>query len=253
MATVMAPMFSFRAKGTFAKTIQIQPQPYTKAPDAMLEADLKEFDIEWIDGSKDKGKSFLAPISSAIGNKCELYRTLKITPRKAAGWGCGRCADLDARMECVKKQKAHQQHFIEVRKRWNELSKLEKGSWEIFGLQFLKEDLCNLVVDNLKPFEIFMSYAMFAKLLHGVLLRWAPIMTNQLSVEAGKRGFQMSYWYYQTKLSQLRRAWMLYRKHKYTLKQAMQTTEVWNKYKKWRVWRGEMEAAADLWWKGLIP
>ena len=251
MAKVFAPMFSLRAKGTFAKDFQYQPLPYTKAPDAIIEQEIKEYDIEWIDKTKDQGASFLFPLTSLIGNKCELYRSFKLNPRKGAGWGCKDIADPVKRKACEDKFRAHQQHFIEVRQRWNELSKLEKGSWEIFGHMFMKEDLCRLATAPMFMFEIFMSFGMFAKLTHGILLRWAPIMTNQLSVEAGKRGFQMTYWYYQMKLSQLRRAWMLYRKHKYTIKQAMQVTEVWNKYKKWRVWRGQMEKAADLWWIAL--
>jgi hypothetical protein len=255
MAKVFAPMFSFKAKGKLADTIQYQPLPYTKAPDARKNAELYQYNVEWVDQSKTPMFGIINPVSSIIGEKCDIWRQVKITMPSPYyhTWttGCARIEDLEARMKCIERRDEIYAAFNAARHEWDRLSRLEKGSWEIFGLQFWKQDLCTGVVSILAPLEAWMSFAMFAKFSFGLLLKWAPVMSPELSAEAGRLGWKATYWYYHRKLSSLRRAWVLYRKNKYTIKQVMSITEVWKKYKKWFQFKTEIEENANIWWKQL--
>jgi len=245
MAKVFAPFCSFKAKGKFGGIIQCQVRPYTKGPASRQKPIKFIFELESEFGKKDKVVDFFFPLSGLIAEKCEMERLMKVVPVKGGvlpDW-------LRRRVDFSEWAKAQHIAFREARALWNKLSREEKVSWEIFGHQFIKQDLCTLIGTPVAAFEAFMSFQIFLKLSGLAMRTFAPVMTKELSEEAAKRGWKATYWYYRQKKASLRRAWALYRKHKYTIKKVMAITEVWKKYKKWHDIMFDIMQKADELWK----
>jgi len=251
----MAPLFSLRAKGKIGKDFQIQPLQYSKAPDAKVGAEEYQYEVKWVDDKPSGVFDFFLPGVSGIGEKCEIWRHFKICPveQDTGLRGCGCIGDFDKRMECVGKVIARENYFKAIRELWNNLTQDEKTSWEVFGMQFNKHDICVLAVTAVTAFHVFMSFNMILAFARGLVARFAPVMTTQVSTEAALRGWKATHWYYVMKKAQLRRAWVLFRKRKYTIKQVMKITEVWKKYKKWAlIKRPYIEKMADDYYQGPL-
>jgi len=244
MAKVFAPFCSFLAKGKFGGVIQCQPEPYTKGPAANENPQSFTFEIEGEEYKKNIVTDFLFPISGFIWEKCEMERVMKMVPVTGGfppDWARERMSfDEWARLQNIA--------FKEARALFNTLSEQQKTSWTIFGQMFVKQDICTLVGSVMTGFEVFMSFAMFLKLFGFVMKLWAPVMDASLSAEAMRRGWKATYWYYAMKQASLRRAWVLYRHHRYTIKQVMSVTEVWYKFKKWWNIKQEIMQAANVAW-----
>jgi len=245
MATVIGPFCSFRAKGKFGGIIQCQPKPYTKGPAQRQNPVQFSYDIENEGGNKNKVTDFFFPISGWISEKCEMERIMKMVPVEGGvppEWARDR-------MNFEEWAKLQNIAFKEARALFNTLNEQQKTSWKIFSYQFAKQDLCTLAVVPVTYFEVFMSLGIFSILVGIPIKLFAPVMTEELSVEAAARGWRATYWYYQMKKASLRRAWVLYRKHKYDIKTVMKITEVWKKYRKWHDIQFEIMKAADEVWK----
>jgi len=244
MAKVFAPFCSFLAKGKFGGVIQCQPKPYTKGPAANENPQPITFEIEGEENKKSIVADFLLPISGLIWEKCEMERLMKMVPARGGAhpnWE-------RARMSFEEWAKLQNIAFKEARALFNTLNEQQKTSWTIFGHMFVKQDICTLVETAVTGFEVFMSLNMFLKLADFVSKLWAPVMDASLSAEAAARGWKATHWYYEMKKASLRRAWVLFRKHKYTIKQVMSITEVWKKFSKWHDIQFEiMKYANELW------
>jgi len=245
MAEVFAPFCSFRAKGKFGGVIQCQVKPYTKGPASYEKPQEFTFTLEGEYNKPTKVHDFFFPLSGLIYEKCEMDRLMKIVPARG-----GAPPEWERRrIDFEDWAKAQHEAFKAARALWDKLTEKQKVSWEIFGHMFQKQDLCTLALVPVTAFEIFMSLNMFIALAGFAEKLWAPVMDASLSQEAMRRGWKATYWYYKMKKASLRRAWVLYRKHKYTLKQVMSITEVWKKYKKWHDIMFELMSEADKVWK----
>lgn len=245
MAKVFAPFCSFAAKGKFGGVIQCQVEPYTKGPAHWQNPQEFKFELEGDFGEKSKVVDFFFPISGFISNKCEMERLMKVVPVEGGvppEWA-------RRRMDFSAWAKAQHEAFKAARALWDQLSEKQKVSWTIFGHQFYKQDLCTLIGAPMTAFEVFMSLNMFFKLAGWAEKLWAPVMDPSLSAEAAKRGWKATWTYYEMKKASLRRAWVLYRKHKYTLKTVMKISEVWKHFKKWHDIKFEIMRSANQLWK----
>lgn len=244
MATVFGPFCSFLAKGKFGGIIQCQPKPYTKGPAARENPTPFTFSVDGPENKTTTLLDFLFPISGFISEKCEMERVMKMVPVSGGGppdW-------QRARMSFVEWAKLQNVAFKEARVLFDTLNEQQKTSWTIFGHQFVKQDICTLVGNAVTGFEVFMSLTMFSKLMGYIAPLWAPVMDASLSAEAARRGWKATYWYYNMKKASLRRAWVLYRKHKYTIKEVMSITEVWKKFSKWYSIKEEIMIKANQAW-----
>ena len=244
MAKVFAPFCSWLAKGKFGGVIQCQPEPYTKGPASRGNPMPFTFSVDGPEEKTTTVADFLFPISGFIAEKCEMERIMKMVPVS------GGVPPEWVRNRTSFQEWAKVQHlaFQEARALFDQLNEQQKTSWTIFGHQFVKQDICTLVGVPMTAFEVFMSITMFSKLIGYIAPLWAPVMDASLSAEAARRGWKATYWYYQMKKASLRRAWVLYRKHKYTIKEVMSITEVWKKFSKWYSIKEEIMIKANQAW-----
>jgi len=245
MAKVFSPFCSLKAKGKFGNVIQCQVKPYTKGPASYEEPLSFVFELKGEYGKPTKVVDFLFSLSGLVHEVCEMDRIMKVVPVRG-----GPPPDWERRRVPFEVwAKAQHEAFKAARALWDKLSEKQKISWEIFGHMFRKQDLCTLVGVPVTAFEVFMSFQMFLKLAGFAEKMWAPVMDATLSEEAARRGWRATYWYYNMKKASLRRAWVMYRRHKYTIKQVMSITEVWKKYKKWHDIMVEIMEASNTLWK----
>jgi len=245
MAKVFAPLLSWKAKGVFGGTVQITPEPYTKGPISRADPVAFTFDIVGENQEKREILDYAFPLTGVVSNLCEMDRIMKVVPISGGMWGGGG----KGRMEFEEWARLQHLAFQEARKLALQLTEEQKTSWTIFGHQFYKQDFCTLIGVPVTYFEVFMSLNIFMKLSGWGMKLWAPVMTEELSVEAAARGWRATYWYYLMKKASLRRAWVLYRKKHYDIKSVMKITEVWKKFKKWHDIKFEIMKQADELWK----
>jgi hypothetical protein len=244
MAKVFAPFFSFRAKGMFADTIQVQPKPYTKGPASLVEPQPITYELIGEEGKPSLVFDFIFPLSGIISEVCEMERVMKV----ARPLGNQLPEDFTPRDDFADWAKAQQLAFKVAKALFDKLTEEQKTSWKIFGHMFIKQDICTLAVVPASYFDMFMSVNMFLQLANWTTKLFAPVMTEKLSAEAGARGWKATNWYYEMKKASLRRAWVLYRHEAYTIQQVMSVTEVWEKYKQWYAIREAIEVAANNVW-----
>lgn len=248
MATVTAPFCSFLAKGKFGDLIVCQPKPYTKGPASRESPTQFAFEVAAPKGTKSKIIDFLFPISGWISEKCDMERVMRVLSPLPNYLPAG----MTSRMSFSEWAKLQQLAFQEARALFNTLTEQQKTSWTIFGHQFIKQDICTLALVPVTGFEIFMSMKMLFRLVGFadsiVKTLWAPVMDPELSEQAARKSWEITESYYQMKKASLRRAWVLYRHHEYTIQQVMSITQSWASFNKWKALKLMIMEAADAAW-----
>lgn len=246
MAKVFAPFFSLKAKGKFGGVIQVQPKPYSK--DLVLKTAPEEVIIpKYITPNQSSPFSDLIfPFSMEMGRRCEMDRIMKVQFQlkgKAYMVDNPSAFGYDSeRFDFEKHAREQQKIFRELKQLQRQLTEAQKTSWKVFGLTFIKQDLCTLAMIPCSWADMFMSFNLLVKLsapFRTLNLLWAPV-----SVEMECR--YGLYWYHAAKQAQLRRAWGLYRKNKYSLRKVMSITQAWKKHK---AWYNEVTSSAWDFWK----